>query len=360
VQIESKLKFLENNESDSRSNTNFINEKNKFLSKEVEEMKLEISNKSLKIENMAKIHEELNIEINTLKQKIQMREFEIEKKTMSEKILNEKVKDLTTINEKYNEERKQVMRQLEEDKLKLHACEHRNKIQIEDGMNALRRKDEEINRVSLEIKRLNDNIMNLKLEIQNFDKLEMKESQNDKMLDYFKNSPAVSLNNSKDYEFMIRGKDKEIEALRKDKINLEELLDNQHDELNVQISKFAQERQKMIKDMEDLRKENMILSIQRKNLIGAEELLSTKEELVEKNKEIIRLRELIDKKIAEQSKVKKERDKLANISKNLRAEINRLENSLTTRDAGIDSADDYECDVKSYYSDKPEVNFDEY
>jgi hypothetical protein len=98
-------------------------------------------------------------------------------------------------------------------------------------------------------------------------------------------------------------------------------------DLNEKISKLQMELIKKdieIKDSINISKSDIK---SKENNIELNEIISVqKVEIAKKNEEIARLREIMNIKVNEINRIKKERDKLAQLSCSLRAEVNRLEN----------------------------------
>jgi hypothetical protein len=382
MQIETKLKMLENSENENKSNNYFTNEKNKFLSKENEELKLEINNKNYKIENLNKINEELNIELHGLKQKLSFKEFEIEKKNLSEKINAEKLKDLTSSFEKLTQDKKLYAKELEDERIKNSSLEHKLRLINDEKEYIQQKQTEEVKRLNEELRRLNEANTSLRKEI---DDIELKYKNKEKDIskeqtysqpeDFFKNNASNYINNNvvkpNNFEIVIMEKDEEIERLIKEITGLNDLVGKAQGEINRQGNVYKEVIRKLQDDNEKLKVELIRAEVEAKNskvinTVDNDEVSRLTSELNQKTVEIQRLKneindkayennklkETINAKINETNKLKKERDRLAVISNNLRAEVNRLENSLQQREMLSD------CEY--YYDNFEQPNEDNY
>jgi chromosome segregation ATPase len=375
MQLETKIKILETSEGESKSSSYFINEKNKYLLKGNEELKLELTNRNYKIDNLNKLIEELNIEIHGLKQKISFKEFEIEKKNLTEKNLNERLKDLTQTGDKLVADKKVYMKELEEERLKNSSLEHKQRLIGDEKEYLQQRQSEEVRKLCEDIKKLNEVNFNLKKELEEVEVRKKdtstggieKPSQVD---DYFmKNDTMNFINmkdrNTKDYDRLLKEKDEEVSSLNKQIQGHREIIASAEKHLNehaITIGRLQNENEKF--KQEKLKLEIELRNINNRSCIDETEVHRLKEQLVDYNKQLqklklefdekaldsIRLKDTLNQKINELLKVKKERDKLAVISNNLRAEVNSLENLLHQRDCQNDYEPYYEEQYIDYYS----------
>jgi DNA repair exonuclease SbcCD ATPase subunit len=361
MQLETKLKLLETSEGECKSNSYFVNERNKCLLKENEELKLEVESKIYKIENLNEVIEGLNIELHGLKQKINFKDFEIEKKQFEAKSLGERLKDITQSYDKLKEEKKIVTKELEEERLRSSAIEHKHRLLVDEKEYLVTRHIEEVKRLGEEVKRLYDINQALRKEIEAVDNHRLKKDvtadrKSEAGDDFFMKNDASGYignggkNEPNDYNRMLKEKDDKILELTKEITGFHMVLEQADADIK-RLSALAMQLKQFQSDNERLRQEIIRYEIEMKNLREmsnksnfdeSNEINRLKDQLQMSNKETARLKDdlnvktseynrLKDNLVAKQNelaKVKKERDKLAGISNNLRAEVNRLENLL--------------------------------
>jgi chromosome segregation ATPase len=365
IHIENKLKIYENNENETRTNNFVICEKNKYLTKEIEDLKLEISSKSHKIDSLNKLLEESSSEVNSLKQKIQIKDFDMERKSLSEKLLNEKLRECNYQIEKLIEEKRTIVRDTEEDKLKLQGLESKIRNQTEEIFNfkfTLEKCQEENKKLKEEIENLNKRIRELLTinsnncvndQLITKDLIKDKKEETSEMLDFFSNKNNLMVNKSlinnnqksQNFENLLKEKEAEIERLNKELEGAKMILLKVESEMSQTYNLFKQNENNYIEkinrlELEIIRKDievknSINLSISRdkensnnlNNLNDLNEIVQNyKTEVKLKNEIISKLKESLEAKVKELQRMKKEREKMASLCVNLRAQVNRFEN----------------------------------
>lgn len=360
IHTENKLKLYEANDNETKTNNFVIQEKNKYLVKEIEELKAELSSRQHKVENLNKIVDEYSTDIHNLKQKIQLKDFEIERKVMSEKILNEKLRDCNYIIDKLTEEKRTLIRDNEEDKIKLQSYESKNKLQNDEIYNLKstnEKHSEELKKLKEESQTLKSENETLKKKVKELlnlnDQLkESKENNNNNssmIVDFFnpsnkkKMSISKEVMNGNNFENTLKEKDQEIERLNKELEGAKMILVRVESEMAQTYNQFKENENKYIDKINKLELELIRKDLELKNSLNIshidsklkekensselnEIISSQKKEIQKRNEEINKIKEILNLKVNEINRIKKERDKLAQLSCSLRAEVNRLEN----------------------------------
>lgn len=356
IHIENKLKIFSDNENETRTNNFVICEKNKYLTKEIEELKLELNSKTHKIDSLNKLLEENNSEVNSLKQKIQIKDFDMERKSLSEKLTNEKLRECNYQIEKLIEEKRRMILEIDDEKIKFSGLENKIRNQTEENFNykftlekiseenkKLKEEIEILNKRIKEIVSLNSNSNNYMNNDQIKDSLKDKKEETSEMLDFFSNKNNLMLNKSsgnqksQNFENLLKEKDSEIERLNKELEGAKMILLKVESEMSQTYNLFKQNENNYVEKINRLELEIIRKDIEIKNSINLsvsrdkendlnEIVQNYKTEVKLKNEIISRLKETLEAKIKELQRMKKEREKMAILCVNLRAQVNRIEN----------------------------------
>jgi len=359
IHLENKIKLFEGTESETSRNNSILTERNKFLLKEVEELKFEISSKNYKIENFIKIHEDLQNEIHSLKQKIQIKEFDYERKLQSEKNLNEKIREVNFNNEKLVEDKHKLTRELEEEKLKIQSIESKLKTQT-DEMNRVKivlenlEAEKKKNLQTIENLRKNltmgINLENLAINSENnFENFKNVNNQNNpnyqnvSLLDFFNQPPQKK----EKFSELLEEKEFEIQRLNKELEGAKNILNKAESDMQDAFQIFKENENKLTEKLNKLEielirkdlelKNSLMNSVNQNFLQSSKELNKDFNELKEANAKlknsneeksilIKKLKQKILLREKEITRYKTERDKLSEICNYLRAEVNRIEN----------------------------------
>lgn len=314
--IESKIKTYESKEQEHQTNLSLCNQKNKFIQAELDQTKKELNSILVKNENFINQNNDLKNEIFTLKQTIQMKDFEIEKEKFSSKLLNEKISNLSdTVDKLLNEK-------------STHDNTTNNKIQVYTSQ--IDKLTQENNSLKKEIDSLNAKIKEL-ANVNIKDSYTKRDKQiDDSVVDFFNNNNnTISPKQSQDIQTITELKtqlnQKEIE-LQRIKIEYES---NEANYLQ-EIENYKTREQSLTEEATQYRSivSNLEQKVEELDKLYIEEKTKIKNELTEK----------VTKLKKENKKIKEERDKLVNLCGELKIEVNRLENNLSITQNIIDNS----------------------
>ena len=314
--IESKIKTYESKEQEHQTNLSLCNQKNKFIQAELDQTKKELNSILVKNENFINQNNDLKNEIFTLKQTIQMKDFEIEKEKFSSKLLNEKISNLSdTVDKLLNEK-------------STHDNTTNNKIQVYTSQ--IDKLTQENNSLKKEIDSLNAKIKEL-ANVNIKDSYTKRDKQiDDSVVDFFNNNNnTISPKQSQDIQTITELKtqlnQKEIELQR----IKSEYESNEANYLQ-EIENYKTREQSLTEEATQYRSivSNLEQKVEELDKLYIEEKTKIKNELTEK----------VTKLKKENKKIKEERDKLVNLCGELKIEVNRLENNLSITQNIIDNS----------------------
>lgn len=314
--IESKIKTYESKEQEHQTNLSLCNQKNKFIQAELDQTKKELNSIMVKNENFINQNNDLKNEIFTLKQTIQMKDFEIEKEKFSSKLLNEKISNLSdTVDKLLNEK-------------STHDNTTNNKIQVYTSQ--IDKLTQENNSLKKEIDSLNAKIKEL-ANVNIKDSYTKRDKQiDDSVVDFFNNNNnTISPKQSQDIQTITELKtqlnQKEIELQR----IKSEYESNEANYLQ-EIENYKTREQSLTEEATQYRSivSNLEQKVEELDKLYIEEKTKIKNELTEK----------VTKLKKENKKIKEERDKLVTLCGELKIEVNRLENNLSITQNIIDNS----------------------
>ena len=314
--IESKIKTYESKEQEHQTNLSLCNQKNKFIQAELDQTKKELNSILVKNENFINQNNDLKNEIFTLKQTIQMKDFEIEKEKFSSKLLNEKISNLSdTVDKLLNEK-------------STHDNTTNNKIQVYTSQ--IDKLTQENNSLKKEIDSLNAKIKEL-ANVNIKDSYTKRDKQiDDSVVDFFNNNNnTISPKQSQDIQTITELKtqlnQKEIELQR-----LKSEYESNEANYLQEIENYKTREQSLTEEATQYRSivSNLEQKVEELDKLYIEEKTKIKNELTEK----------VTKLKKENKKIKEERDKLVNLCGELKIEVNRLENNLSITQNIIDNS----------------------
>ena len=314
--IESKIKTYESKEQEHQTNLSLCNQKNKFIQAELDQTKKELNSILVKNENFINQNNDLKNEIFTLKQTIQMKDFEIEKEKFSSKLLNEKISNLSdTVDKLLNEK-------------STHDNTTNNKIQVYTSQ--IDKLTQENNSLKKEIDSLNAKIKEL-ANVNIKDSYTKRDKQiDDSVVDFFNNNNnTISPKQSQDIQTITELKtqlnQKEIELQR-----LKSEYESNEANYLQEIENYKTREQSLTEEATQYRSivSNLEQKVEELDKLYIEEKTKIKNELTEK----------VTKLKKENKKIKEERDKLVTLCGELKIEVNRLENNLSITQNIIDNS----------------------
>ena len=314
--IESKIKTYESKEQEHQTNLSLCNQKNKFIQAELDQTKKELNSIMVKNENFINQNNDLKNEIFTLKQTIQMKDFEIEKEKFSSKLLNEKISNLSdTVDKLLNEK-------------STHDNTTNNKIQVYTSQ--IDKLTQENNSLKKEIDSLNAKIKEL-ANVNIKDSYTKRDKQiDDSVVDFFNNNNnTISPKQSQDIQTITELKtqlnQKEIELQR-----LKSEYESNEANYLQEIENYKTREQSLTEEATQYRSivSNLEQKVEELDKLYIEEKTKIKNELTEK----------VTKLKKENKKIKEERDKLVTLCGELKIEVNRLENNLSITQNIIDNS----------------------
>lgn len=320
--IESKLKGYESKEQENQTNLSLCNQKNKFIQSELEQTKKELNSMAIKNEKFINQINDLQNDIFSLKQLIQMKDFEIEKEKFAAKLQNDKISNLTS-----------TIDQL----LKEKSSQDNSNTEI------LKSYTSQIEKLTQENKELHQEIDTLNNKVKELAAINVKESYSKKekqidesVVDFFNNNNNSIPKQSEDFgalqELKNQLNQKELELQR---VNAEYEANEAH--LLQQIENYKSKEQTSADEANQYRA--IVSNLEQK----VEEL--DKLYMEEKNKIKTELNEKINKLKKDNKKIKEERDRLIKLCGELKIEVNRLENNLSlTQNAMENSNMEYPID----------------
>ena len=305
--IEAKIKTYESKEQEHQTNLSLCNQKNKFIQAELDQTKKELNSILVKNENLINQNNDLKNEVFTLKQTIQMKDFEIEKEKFSSKLLNEKISNLSdTVDKLLNEK-------------STHDNTTNNKIQVYTSQ--IDKLTQENNSLKKEIDSLNTKIKEL-ANVNIKDSYTKRDKQiDDSVVDFFNNNNnTISPKQSQDIQTITELKtqlnQKEIEIQR-----LKSEYESNEANYLQEIENYKTREQSLTEEATQYRSivSNLEQKVEELDKLYIEEKTKIKNELTEK----------VTKLKKENKKIKEERDKLVTLCEELKIEVNRLENNLS-------------------------------
>ena len=314
--IESKIKTYESKEQEHQTNLSLCNQKNKFIQAELDQTKKELNSILVKNENLINQNNDLKNEVFTLKQTIQMKDFEIEKEKFSSKLLNEKISNLSdTVDKLLNEK-------------STHDNTTNNKIQVYTSQ--IDKLTQENNSLKKEIDSLNTKIKEL-ANVNIKDSYTKRDKQiDDSVVDFFNNNNnTISPKQSQDIQTITELKtqlnQKEIEIQR-----LKSEYESNEANYLQEIENYKTREQSLTEEATQYRSivSNLEQKVEELDKLYIEEKTKIKNELTEK----------VTKLKKENKKIKEERDKLVTLCGELKIEVNRLENNLSITQNIIDNS----------------------
>ena len=314
--IESKIKTYESKEQEHQTNLSLCNQKNKFIQAELDQTKKELNSILVKNENLINQNNDLKNEVFTLKQTIQMKDFEIEKEKFSSKLLNEKISNLSdTVDKLLNE--KSTLDNTTNNKIQVYTSQI-DKLTQEN--NSLKK---EIDSLNTKIKELAN--VNIK------DSYTKRDKQiDDSVVDFFNNNNnTISPKQSQDIQTITELKtqlnQKEIEIQR-----LKSEYESNEANYLQEIENYKTREQSLTEEATQYRSivSNLEQKVEELDKLYIEEKTKIKNELTEK----------VTKLKKENKKIKEERDKLVTLCGELKIEVNRLENNLSITQNIIDNS----------------------
>lgn len=314
--IESKIKTYESKEQEHQTNLSLCNQKNKFIQAELDQTKKELNSILVKNENLINQNNDLKNEVFTLKQTIQMKDFEIEKEKFSSKLLNEKISNLSdTVDKLLNEK-------------STHDNKTNNKIQVYTSQ--IDKLTQENNSLKKEIDSLNTKIKEL-ANVNIKDSYTKRDKQiDDSVVDFFNNNNnTISPKQSQDIQTITELKtqlnQKEIEIQR-----LKSEYESNEANYLQEIENYKTREQSLTEEATQYRSivSNLEQKVEELDKLYIEEKTKIKNELTEK----------VTKLKKENKKIKEERDKLVTLCGELKIEVNRLENNLSITQNIIDNS----------------------
>ena len=314
--IESKIKTYESKEQEHQTNLSLCNQKNKFIQAELDQTKKELNSILVKNENLINQNNDLKNEVFTLKQTIQMKDFEIEKEKFSSKLLNEKISNLSdTVDKLLNEK-------------STHDNTTNNKIQVYTSQ--IDKLTQENNSLKKEIDSLNTKIKEL-ANVNIKDSYTKRDKQiDDSVVDFFNNNNnTISPKQSQDIQTITELKtqlnQKEIEIQR-----LKSEYESNEANYLQEIENYNTREQSLTEEATQYRSivSNLEQKVEELDKLYIEEKTKIKNELTEK----------VTKLKKENKKIKEERDKLVTLCGELKIEVNRLENNLSITQNIIDNS----------------------
>ena len=314
--IESKIKTYESKEQEHQTNLSLCNQKNKFIQAELDQTKKELNSILVKNENLINQNNDLKNEVFTLKQTIQMKDFEIEKEKFSSKLLNEKISNLSdTVDKLLNEK-------------STHDNTTNNKIQVYTSQ--IDKLTQENNSLKKEIDSLNTKIKEL-ANVNIKDSYTKRDKQiDDSVVDFFNNnnntiSPKQSQDTQTITELKTQLNQKEIEIQR-----LKSEYESNEANYLQEIENYKTREQSLTEEATQYRSivSNLEQKVEELDKLYIEEKTKIKNELTEK----------VTKLKKENKKIKEERDKLVTLCGELKIEVNRLENNLSITQNIIDNS----------------------
>lgn len=314
--IEAKIKTYESKEQEHQTNLSLCNQKNKFIQAELDQTKKELNSILVKNENLINQNNDLKNEVFTLKQTIQMKDFEIEKEKFSSKLLNEKISNLSdTVDKLLNEK-------------STHDNTTNNKIQVYTSQ--IDKLTQENNSLKKEIDSLNTKIKEL-ANVNIKDSYTKRDKQiDDSVVDFFNNNNnTISPKQSQDIQTITELKtqlnQKEIEIQR-----LKSEYESNEANYLQEIENYKTREQSLTEEATQYRSivSNLEQKVEELDKLYIEEKTKIKNELTEK----------VTKLKKENKKIKEERDKLVTLCGELKIEVNRLENNLSITQNIIDNS----------------------
>lgn len=314
--VEAKIKTYESKEQENQTNLSLCNQKNKFIQAELDQTKKELNSIIVKNENFINQNNDLKNEVFTLKQTIQMKDFEIEKEKFSSKLLNEKITNLSDTVDKLLKEKS---------------------TQDNTTNNTIQSYTSQIDKLTQENSSLKQQIDSLNAKLKELANVNIKDSYtkrdkqiDDSVVDFFNNNNnTISPKQSQDIQTIT-----ELKA----QLNQKEL------ELQRMKSEYESNEANYLQEIENYKAREQSLteeSTQYRNIVSnleqkVEEL--DKLYIEEKTKIKNELTEKITKLKKENKKIKEERDKLVTLCGELKIEVNRLENNLSLTQNIIDNS----------------------
>lgn len=374
ILMENKIKIFETNENEGNVNNFVTSERNKFLTKQIEELKLNISTKDYKIENLNKQIAEKDSDINNFKQKLQIKEFDLDNKICKEKQQNDKIRDLNYQIDKLIEEKRTLCRE-NEDRIYL---EGKNKINLEENMSLkfnmgklqdeMNKLKEELDEKNKKIKELtninNNNILNDQLNSHK------KEDTTD-LLDFFNKGEAQMAQNPNNKNNNEKELQMEIDRLHNELNGAKDIMTKYESDVNQIHQKFKENEFNLTVKIKELQQELEKLYAAKKsidlsyNKDNKEEINSLNEiiksykiEIKIKNDLIEKFKDTLKEKQNEIGKIKKEREKMAAQCRNLRAQVNQIENHNHLMNNQEQERENLELNYQSNYYSNNNVNLD--
>ena len=333
--IESKIKTYESKEQEHQTNLSLCNQKNKFIQAELDQTKKELNSILVKNENLINQNNDLKNEVFTLKQTIQMKDFEIEKEKFSSKLLNEKISNLSdTVDKLLNEK-------------STHDNTTNNKIQVYTSQ--IDKLTQENNSLKKEIDSLNTKIKEL-ANVNIKDSYTKRDKQiDDSVVDFFNNNNnTISPKQSQDIQTITELKtqlnQKEIEIQR-----LKSEYESNEANYLQEIENYKTREQSLTEEATQYRSivSNLEQKVEELDKLYIEEKTKIKNELTEK----------VTKLKKENKKIKEERDKLVTLCGELKIEVNRLENNLSITQNIIDNSNmEYPVDDEFNFDNMDSAN----
>ena len=329
VTLENKIQLFETKNQENIVNISLLTQKNKYTNAELEQTKQEITQLTSKTEQYMKLITDLKGDIFSHKQIIQLKEFEIEKEKLNNKLQLEKINDLSLTIENLlkektsNDKNKDLTMQTYIEQIEQLKKDKQLYIQQIDTLN------QKLNRIAnMSVNVLRDSTQKQKHKtMQQQQNINLNSINDDDSVEDAVNFFNNNNNNSNTVVLKSQGNSNEV-VVNELKMQLKQK------ELEIQriTNEFkaneahllAQMEEMKNKDNDDVQQYKLIVSNLEMKVEELDKVYNSEKEKIKKE-----LNDSINKLKKENKKLKSEKNKLVQMCSELKIEINRLENNLS-------------------------------